>query len=88
MLCHSEISSRLTKKRARQWQGPIIARVEGGRVEEGEVEEQESENRGTDEESESQSNNRAKDESEKPDNDIHVLLEDSDDEWIPGMLKN
>ena len=82
MLCHSEISSRLTKKRARQWQGPIIASVEGGRVEEGEVEEQESENRGTDEESESQSN-RAKD-----DNDIHVLLEDSDDEWIPGMLKN
>ena len=82
MLCQSEISSRLTKKRARQWQGPIIARVEGGRVEEGEVEEQESENRGTDEESESQSN-RAKD-----DNDIHVLLEDSDDEWIPGMLKN
>ena len=87
MLCHSKISSRLTKKRARQWQGPIIARVEGGRVEEGEVEEQESENRETDEESESQSN-RAKDESEKPDNDIHVLLEDSDDEWIPGMLKN
>ena len=79
MLCHSEISSRLTKKRARQWQGPIIARVEGGRVEEGEVEEQESENRETD---------GAKDESEKPDNDIHVLLEDSDDEWIPGMLKN
>ena len=82
MLCQSEISCRLTKKRARQWQGPIIASVEGGRVEEGEVEEQESENRGTDEESESQSN-RAKD-----DNDIHVLLEDSDDEWIPGMLKN
>ena len=82
ILYHSEISSRLTKKRARQWQGPIIASVEGGRVEEGEVEEQESENRGTDEESESQSN-RAKD-----DNDIHVLLEDSDDEWIPGMLKN
>ena len=72
----------MTKKRARQWQGPIIARVEGGRVEKGGVEEQESENRGTDEESESQSN-RAKD-----DNDIHVLLEDSDDEWIPGMLKN
>ena len=82
ILYHSEISSRLTKKRARQWQGPIIARVEGGRVEKGGVEEQESENRGTDEESESQSN-RAKD-----DNDIHVLLEDSDDEWIPGMLKN
>ena len=82
ILYHSEISSRLTKKRARQWQGPIIASVEGGRVEDGEVEEQESENRGTDEESESQSN-RAKD-----DNDIHVLLEDSDDEWIPGMLKN
>ena len=82
MLCQSEISCRLTKKRARQWQGPIIASVEGGRVEEGEVEEQESENRGTDEESESQ-RNRAKD-----DNDIHVLLEDSDDEWIPGMLKN
>ena len=56
-------------------------------MEEGGVEEQESENRGTDEESESQSN-RAKDESQKPDNDIHVLLEDSDDEWIPGMLKN
>lgn len=74
--------NRLTKKRARQWQGPIIASVEGGRVEEGEVEEQESKNRGTNEESESQSN-RAKD-----DNDIHVLLEDSDDEWIPGMLKN
>ena len=72
----------MTKKRARQWQGPIIARVEGGRVEKGGVEEQESENRGTDEEGESQSN-RAKD-----DNDIHVLLEDSDDEWIPGMLKN
>ena len=51
-------------------------------MEEGEVEEQESENRGTDEESESQ-RNRAKD-----GNDIHVLLEDSDDEWIPGMLKN
>ena len=82
ILYHSEISSRLTKKRARQWQGPIIARVEGGRVEKGGVEEQESENRGTDEEGESQSN-RAKD-----DNDIHVLLEDSDDEWIPGMLKN
>ena len=72
----------MTKKRARQWQGPIIARVEGGRVEKGGVEEQESENRGTNEESESQSD-RAKD-----GNDIHVLLEDSDDEWIPGMLKN
>ena len=24
----------------------------------------------------------------KKDDDISVLLEDSDDEWIPGMLKN
>ena len=24
----------------------------------------------------------------KKDEDISVLLEDSDDEWIPGMLKN
>ena len=26
--------------------------------------------------------------STKKDDDISVLLEDSDDEWIPGMLKN
>ena len=26
--------------------------------------------------------------SAKKDDDISVLLEDSDDEWIPGMLKN
>ena len=27
-------------------------------------------------------------ENAKKDDDVSVLLEDSDDEWIPGMLKN
>ena len=33
-------------------------------------------------------NQQEGDGSSKKDDDISVLLEDSDDEWIPGMLKN
>ena len=33
-------------------------------------------------------NQQEEDGSSKKDDDISVLLEDSDDEWIPGMLKN